>query len=417
MALKRKIISVFFTLLLGGAFFEACAPPVPTFEPVSIQFGVPLADQTYYESLLPLFREKFPYVSVELKPYTDNPSDEVDAFVLPWYITLNPTLNGLKLLPLNDYLAQESDFRTDNFYPNALEAFRQQDPQGETDTQMAIPLGIDPWVMYFNQDLLDARNLPYPRSGWTLSDFTALARALHDPSQRVYGYAPVTFGYIDSLLFLYAFGGGLFDANGTPTLNTPINAQAVKWYVDLYKEEGVAPTRARAEADYGMGQNPVMVAFTEGKVGLFVAPFSARGGLSFFRDPWSFPWGIAPLPEGETRFTLAFYEGAAISARSLHPAEAWKWIAFISRQIPPRLVPARLSLAKSEVFDQQTGKEAAEVARQAMDGALLLTRESLEDFNIGIDIYISMVDSLVNGDFDLNRELEKAQRNAELRLP
>ncbi|HCE17569.1 MAG TPA: hypothetical protein DEQ80_06895 [Anaerolinea thermolimosa] len=417
MALKRKIISTLLTLILGGALVGACAPPVPTFEPVSIQFGVPLADQTYYESLIPLFKEKFPYVSVELKPYTDNPSDEVDAFVLPWYITLNPTLNGLKLLPLNDYLARETDFGAENFYPNALEAFRQKDPQSGAETQMAIPLGIDPWVMYYNKDLLEARELPNPQSDWTLSDFTDLARALRDPNERVYGYAPVSFGYIDSLLFLYAYGGGLFDAKGVPALNTPINAQAVKWYIDLYKEEGVAPTRARAEADYGIGQNPVMIAFSEGKVGLFVAPFSARGGSSFFRDPWSFAWGMAPLPEGETRFTLAFYEGAAVSARSLHPSEAWNWIAFVSRQIPPRLVPARLSLAKSETFDQQAGKEVAEVARQAMEGALLLTRESLEDFNIGIDIFISMIDSLVNGDFDLNRELEKAQRNAELRLP
>lgn len=417
MASQRAITAIFLTFILGGALIGACAPPVPTFEPVSIQFGVPLADQTYYEALIPLFKEKFPYISIELKPYTDNPTDEVDAFVLPWYITLNPTLNGLKLLPLNEYLAQETDFGAENFYPNALEAFRHKEPQGETETQMAVPLGIDPWVMCYNKDLLDAHNLPYPQTGWTLSDFTSLARALRDPSQRVYGYAPVTFGYIDSLLFLYAYGGRLFDANGAPALNTPINAQAVKWYVDLYKEEGIAPTRARAEADYGMGQNPVMAAFNEGKVGLFVAPFSARGGSSFFRDSWSFAWGIAPLPEGETRFTLAFYEGAAVSARSLHAADAWKWVAFISRQIPPRLVPARLSLAQSEAFEQQTGKGVAEVARQAMDGAFLLTRESLEDFNIGIDIFISMVDSLVNGDYDLNRELEKAQRNAELRLP
>lgn len=404
--LVRKI---FILVIVACLLVAGCAPPVPTFEPVSIQFNFPQSDQQYYESLLPLFQEKYPYINVEMVPYTSDPSDEYDVLTIPWFTTLTPNLGGIDLIPLDPFLEREIDFAEANFYPNTLDAYSWDEKQ------FAIPIGIDPWVMYYNKDLLDSLNLPHPQAGWSLIEFVNLGKALTDKNERTFGYAAVYFGYLDSLLFLYAFGGEIFDDSGAPTLNNPVNAQAIKWYVDLYKEDGIAPTNAKAQELYGMGQYPVYTALMDGKIGMFVAPLSARH--NFFPSDQKYEWGIVPLPEGETGMTMAFYEGIGISEQSLHPDDAWKWVAFLSHQAHNTLIPARLELAQSDVFDQQVGEEVAEVGRYAMERALLLNRETLIDFNIGIDIFISMMDSLINSDLEIDRELDLAQRNAELRLP
>lgn len=403
-------IAILLALVISG-----CGQPVASYEPVTITFSCPVVDEAYYESLIPAFNEAYPHITVEIDAYTNNPSTSADAVVLQWYQTLNGDLDRLSMRTLDSYLERSQDYPADAFYPDALGAFAQEDDAQELHTY-AIPLGIEPWVMFYNKELFDKFNLPYPENDWDLASFRSTALALRSTENHTYGYANAAFGYFDSLIFLYLYGGSLSDAAGYPTINNPINTEAVEWYVDLYDNNQIAPKRAQAETDFGYGQNPSILGISDGKIGMFVGTLSSRGGMGY-PEPWEFEWGMSAFPQGETSFTLAFYEGGAIPVKSLHPDEAWLWIDFLSHQVPNNIVPARLKLAESKDFEERVGAEIAEISRQAMETALLLTRENVQNFGISIDIYISMIDSIINSGLDIARELDRAQRNALLRQP
>ena len=53
----------------------------------------------------------------------------------------------------------------------------------------AIPSGMNPLVVYYNQDLFDQYGVPYPENGWTWDDFLSVALAIRDPEAGVFGYA------------------------------------------------------------------------------------------------------------------------------------------------------------------------------------------------------------------------------------
>ena len=87
------------------------------------------------------------------------------------------------IIPLDPFTEQNSAVDMDDFYPEALELFTDE---GKV---WAIPAGLDTLVMYYNQDLFDQYNVPYPEIGWTWDDFLQTSLSLRDPNAGVFGYA------------------------------------------------------------------------------------------------------------------------------------------------------------------------------------------------------------------------------------
>ncbi|GAP06919.1 ABC-type sugar transport system, periplasmic component [Anaerolinea thermolimosa] len=404
--MKRPIflfLPMIFLILAG------CTALLPTVQPVTITFSCPAPDQAYYESLLPEFKNNHPNITINILPFTENPSQEADVMILPWMYTIGLDESRLSALPLDAYLSKEKDFTSDAFYPGALEAFRL------SGKQIAIPTGIDPWVMYFNKNLFDTYGVPYPQPGWTWSDFLAYAEALRDPQEKTWGYTHESAQYIDAMIFVYQHGGTLVDTSGKPTFTDPLTMEAIQWYVDLFREFEVAPTRSQALSDFGATGAPALRGISMGKIGMFMMALSARGGKGYFPTEWSFPWGVIEPPRDSSSFTLAFFEGAAISKDSANPDAAWEWIAFISRKPHNRLVPARVALAESLAYAHLVGEDIARVGRTAVNSAMFVSGKTVTDMSQSIDLFFETVDALVNRDLNVSEELQKAQQRAESR--
>lgn len=404
--MKRPIL---ISLLLISLILSGCTTLFPTTEPVTITFSCPAADQAYYESLLPEFKKDHPNITVAISPFTETPSRDADAMILPWMYTIGMDESRLGVLPLDAYLSKEKDFTSDAFYPGALEAFRL------SGKQFAIPIGIDPWVMYFNKNLFDTYGIPYPQPGWTWSDFLAYAEALRNPEEKTWGYTHESAQYIDAMIFVYQHGGKLVDASGNPTFTDPLTIEAIQWYVDLFREFEVAPTRSQALNDFGTTGAPALRGIAMGKIGMFIMALSARGGKDYFPTEWTFPWGLIEPPRDSASFTLAFFEGAAISKDSTHPDAAWEWIAFISRKPHNRLVPARVALAESPAYARLVGEDIARVGREAVNSAMFVSGKTVTELSQSIDLFFETVDALVNRDLNVSEALQKAQQQAESR--
>jgi multiple sugar transport system substrate-binding protein len=72
------------------------------------------------------------------------------------------------------------DFDFADFSPGAVAYSTQSD--GRMDT---LPEFADPWIMYYNKELLAAKNIAVPK---TFDELYTAAKALTDPSKQVYGF-------------------------------------------------------------------------------------------------------------------------------------------------------------------------------------------------------------------------------------
>lgn len=419
--LAPSILWISLILALASTALGACGlGAMPQEEPVTIVFTFPEYDQEYYETLLASFSEKSPHITVELNPIPGNmfasldPS-QTDVVAMGVYDLFTWQVEG-GILGLNSVIENDVSFDRPDYLPGTVDFLS---VEGET---WAVPVGAELYVMYYNKDLFDQHNLPYPALGWNWDDFLAYALTINDPeapSDKVFGYT-TTPGYQDSYFFIYQHGGRLFNdmiSPAEPAFNDPLTVEAVQFYADLFHLHGVAPTPEQARRAFGGTQYAYYNAIRNGSIGMWSMPVSQRGGRNWPAE-WAMQWGVAPLPRDEVQFTSFWVEeGYAISSATQFPDESWKWINFLTWQVNPRLVPARRSLVNSEAYSQMIGDEAALVVRQSLEFAAPFSLWQWINLGGAIEAFDEAIEQVVEGDLTPQEALDLAQEKVKVRVP
>lgn len=399
----RRTWAVLLLLLLPT--ISGCAEAAIPAEPVTIAFAYATSDHEYYEPLVQEFNESHPYITVELGSAS---GDDADVFIITPF-DLSELLAQDAILSMDPFIEQDESFDLSDFYPGTVELCTRE---GEL---WAIPAGVDVTVLYYNQDLFDEYDVPYPELGWTWDDFLTSALALRDPAADVFGYAIIQ-EFIDPLPFIYQHGGRILDDLENPTRTTfddPSTIEALEWYAGLIHEHDVVPGPDQAYDLGGSVESGVYL----GKVGMWTGWLTDRGGgggvEATWPAEWKMRWGMVPLPRDVRSATLTFVVGYAISRQSTQPDACWQWIAFLSRQVraPYGLTPARRSLAESSAYEQFVGSDVASIARVSMENALLLS-PSLVEF-IQPYVYGTAIDAIISGRSTPEEALTRAQQQAE----
>jgi len=360
-----------------------CIRATPTPEPVVISFAHPDFDTEAYQQWVEQFNERYPYITVELGPKKSEMLGGLSPGDADVFINSQFALNWLHgqggILDLSPFIEQDASFDISGFYPGAVGLYTRD---GKT---WAIPVRVDIMVMYYNQDLFDQYDIPYPETGWTWDDFLNVTLTIRDPEANVFGYAPGN-NLFDPLTFIYQHGGRIFDDLQNPTHTTfddPLTIEALDWYIKLVYDYNVAPTPQQTQQAFG-GRG-LQAGIHQGKFGVWTGMLSERGGQ---RGPteWTMRWGMVPLPRDAQSATLSVVEGYFVSSRTQHPDACWKWIAFLSQQMPNRQVPARKSVAQSAEYERQVGADVAAIARASMENALMLSPK-LAGFEEALDIF------------------------------
>jgi len=111
-----------------------------------------------------------------------NPS--FDITTLSWHVLKGVSAKGKWFMDLRDWLKDPTmtapDYDYADFSQAAITYATQKD--GSVDT---LPLQIDYWILYWNKELFQKKNIAFPN---TLDEVLKAAEALHDPSNRVYGF-------------------------------------------------------------------------------------------------------------------------------------------------------------------------------------------------------------------------------------
>lgn len=111
---------------------------------------------------------------------------------------------------------------------------------------LGLPASQDCLSLFYNPLLFDAAGVGYPDASWTHEDL--LQAAMDLTAGDVQGLAmPVKDAYW-WFGFQAGFGGALFDANGTPTLDSNGSAEAMRWVVGLEQVHGVVLQGTQSES-------------------------------------------------------------------------------------------------------------------------------------------------------------------------
>lgn len=211
----------------------------------------------------------------------------------------------------------------DDFYPSVLEGNKWQ---GKS---FNLPDVIHPGGnigLAFNKTMLEDKGLPLPEDGWTIQDWTDLAREAADPDAGIFGMG------FDSMAAMHyysntsrSFGpvdsrdSWIMDEEGrTMTFNTDLHAEVANWYVGLLNDK-VAPRAADME---GIEPN-LFVA------GLEATHASTVGVLTRAQEQAGdrFEVGAIALPPGAEGRQGTCFSGNhwMINSNSAAPAEAWEF--------------------------------------------------------------------------------------------
>lgn len=348
---KRLLI----TLLLSFIFLSGCTPKDTR---TVIQFAS-WGSKSETDILKPIindFENKNPDIKIDFMHIPQNYFQKIHLlfasntapdviFINNLYLPIYANAGLLKEFPQNSELVKENDY-----YSNALKTLSYK---GKL---YAVPRDVSNLVIYYNKDIFDKKNVPYPKSNWNFNDFLNTSKALTDKN---------TFGISfeeDSLFYLpymMSEGGGILsDDLQQEITNTQQSKKGLNFYADLRKKYHTAPLKEES-ASATMAQM-----FLQEKLAMHL---SGRWLTPKYREEAKFNWDIAPFPKGDKGSIVPMdASGWAISKSSKHPQEAEKFIEFLSSKDSIEkftqsglIVPARKDVANSKYFlDNKSPKNA-----------------------------------------------------------
>jgi ABC-type glycerol-3-phosphate transport system substrate-binding protein len=107
----------------------------------------------------------------------------------------------------------------------------------------------------------------------------------------------------------------------------------------------------------------------------------------------------------------------AISSQAKHPEAAWRWIAFLSKQVREYSAPVRRSVAESAEFEQLVGSDIAVATKATLeDGLLLWPPGAFVRFGEELDMFRTAVNDILGGRRTAQEAMEWAQGQAESRV-
>lgn len=216
-----------------------------------------------------------------------------------------------QVLDIKPYIDKDPNFKLTDFYDQTIQELSRD---GKV---YGLPRDISTMVVYYNEDLFKAANLPTPKElteqgKWDWNALMESSRKLTDPAQGQYGagwgnwWGP-GWGY-----FVNAAGGSPFNADRTGcALNSAEAIEGARFAQTFYTD------KLRPTGDDAAVEN----LFNAGKVGML---WSGRWTTPGVRQNAKFAWDVAEMPAGKQKSTWLFWGPYLINAKTANPDAAWE---------------------------------------------------------------------------------------------
>ena len=275
------------------------------------------------------------------------------------------------LEPLAPYIEDSERFELDEFYPQAIDAFRWD---GDV---TCLPQNLSSLIVYYNRDLFRKQGVPEPQGGMPWAQFVSLAQKMTldaqgrpvrgaDPDQPQAGTVkPAVYGLgVDPQLirlapFVWSAGGELVDDEDNPTrmtLDSPEALQTMALFFALRNVYGVVPSDVEAEAEDNESR------FANGRLAMLM---ESRRAVPSLREAADFDWDVVSLPVIGKPATVLHSDAYCMTKASGAKDAAWRFVEYaVGPEGAPviartgRTVPSLRSVAESDAFLDPSQKPA-----------------------------------------------------------
>jgi len=330
-------------------------------------FGEP-EELRAYRNVVKAFREVEPRVAVKLIETSDREDllarlstafaggTPPDVFLLNYRYYTQFAVRGT-LEPLEARFESSEVFQERDFYPQALEAFRND---GEL---TCLPQNISSLVVYYNRDMFREAGISDPVAAWGWSDMVKKAATLTrdldgDGIADQYGLG-VEPSLIRVAPFVWSNRGRLFDDYDNPTrfaFDAPARRALQDFFALRQSPYPVVPSDEEVEAEDDETR------FQNGRLAMVLA---SRRATPAFRSITKFDWDVAALPRHNERAGILHSDGYCMAAASRDKEAAWGFLEFAIGPEGQRLtarsgrtVPSLKKVANSEAFLNPDAKPA-----------------------------------------------------------
>jgi multiple sugar transport system substrate-binding protein len=366
-----------------------------------------------YRTLIDAFEEEEPDIDVQLVEASDRDdliarlSTSLAGGSPPDLFLMNYRFYGQfaareVLEPLAPYVEDSDEFEIEDFYAEAVDAFRWQSEL------TCLPQNISSLVLYFNRDLFEKQGVPLPKNGMSWLELLDRAKALTldkngnpvrgaDPDLPQANTAPAEIyglGIEPTIIrfapFIWSNSGDIVDDQEAPTqmtLNNPQAREIIQSVFDLRIKHGVVPTDQEVEAEDDESR------FANGRLAML---FQSRRSTPLFRESANFDWDVVSIPVFDKAAGILHSDAYCMTKASNNKDAAWR---FVEYALGPegakvvaetgRTVPSLKSVAESEAFLDPTQKPAN--SRVFLDGIpnirnvpTISTWPEIEDVSDGI---------------------------------
>ncbi|MCI1965827.1 MAG: sugar ABC transporter substrate-binding protein [Oscillospiraceae bacterium] len=298
-------------------------------EPVTItfdQFSGSGDNEQYLQKMVDAYQKENPNVTIKMQSYGYDDyftqlttkvagGKAADVFELNYENFVSYAKKGA-LMPLDDVIKSQH-IDTSAYNQTALKAFNADGKQ------YGVPNSFSTVLMIYNKDLFDKANVSYPTDSWTWDDAMKAAEKIRALGDNIFGYYhPLSFNEFYKVA--KQNDGGLISKDGkTFTMDTPANAEALQYMVDMQNKLNVMPTPTQLErvsnADWDL--------FKAGRLGMIIT-----GCWAFpdFTKDCDFAWDVAIEPGHTQKATHFFANGYVLNKDSKVANEAAKFITYIS---------------------------------------------------------------------------------------
>jgi multiple sugar transport system substrate-binding protein len=261
------------------------------------------------------------------------------------------------LEPIEDRVDDSDVFQQEDFYKEAMDAFR------FNDTLTCLPQNISSLVVYYNKDMFQEAGVAFPKEGWKWDDMVETAKKLTkdsdgDGQAEVYGLG-IEASLIRVAPFVWSNGGELVDDDEQPThftLDTPEAQVALERFLQLHVTDKVTPSDEEVEAEDDETR------FQNGRMAMVL---SSRRATPTFRTIQKFDWDIAALPQHAEQAGILHSDAYCLTKASDNKDAAWSFMEYaLGPEGAPvvaesgRTVPSLKSVAESDAFLDPTAKPA-----------------------------------------------------------
>jgi multiple sugar transport system substrate-binding protein len=188
-------------------------------------------------------------------------------------------------------------------------------------TVYGVPWNVETRLLYYRTDIAKKAGINGPPKTW--DDLLAMATAMQAKGGAKWGIGLGTKNWQEYLPFLWSNGGGVVDAQGKFSLNSPQAVEALTFYDSFFKT-GVAQKTVPANFD-------ITPAFVSGSHPMFfsgpwhIGLIDAAGGASF-KDKWA----LAPMPTKVTATSFVGGGNLVVYKDSKNKDLAWKFVQYLS---------------------------------------------------------------------------------------